>query len=249
MPDVKDAIILCGGAGSRLRAVMGDTPKSLADVAGRPVLEILLRQLQRHGLRRIILATGFKAGSIQSYFGEAFLGMELTYSAELSPLGTGGALRHAANRVESAFSLVMNGDSYTDVDLGTFIDFHRRSKADISVVVVPADERSDSGSVRIDSSGKVLQFQEKEAPLSGLYMNAGVYVLPRQALYEIPADVRVSLEREMFPQWICRGLSVMAFLHSGRCVDIGTPARYQTAQTLLADVEAEVSRAKEVVSE
>jgi D-glycero-alpha-D-manno-heptose 1-phosphate guanylyltransferase len=135
-----DAIILCGGAGLRLRPVTGDTPKSLARVSGRPFLETLLRQLQRYGFQRVILAIGHAGADIQSHFGESFCGIDVVYSNESSPLGTGGALRNAAGCVRSSSCLVINGDSYTDVDLDKFVANHLEAEADASVVVVPVND-------------------------------------------------------------------------------------------------------------
>ena len=97
-----DAIILCGGAGLRLRPITGAGPKSLAQVSGRPFLETLLRQLQRHGFQRVILAVGYAAADIQAYFGESFGGMNVEYSNEATPLGTGGAVRNAAGWLDRA---------------------------------------------------------------------------------------------------------------------------------------------------
>ena len=121
MPSTPDAILLCGGAGLRLRSVIGDAPKGMASVAGRPFLELLLRQLRRHGFERAILAVGYRKDVIQSHFGERAFGLHLAYSVESSPLGTGGALRNAADLIESDSVLIMNGDSYTDADLSEFV--------------------------------------------------------------------------------------------------------------------------------
>ena len=147
MPSVPDAILLCGGAGLRLRSVTGDGPKSMARIGGRPFLELLLRQLQRHGFRRVVLAVGYREDVIRSHFGDQAFGMRLAYSSESSPLGTGGALRKAAGLVESDCAFAMNGDSYTEANLSDVVSDYRSSKADASLVVVPADGRGDCGSV------------------------------------------------------------------------------------------------------
>ena len=102
----------------------------MADVAGRPFLELLLRQLRRHGFERAILAVGYQKDMIYSHFGERAFGLDLAYSVESCPLGTGGALRNAADLIESENVLIMNGDSYTDADLGEFVVDHREAKAD-----------------------------------------------------------------------------------------------------------------------
>src|SRR5215469_10396559 len=139
MRDTPDAILLCGGAGLRLRSVTGNAPKGLAHVAGRPFLELLLRQLHRHGLERAVLAVGHLGDVIHSHFGERAFGLDLAYSVESFPLGTGGALRNAVGLINSQHVLVMNGDSYTDADFCRFVADHCEARADASVLLVPAD--------------------------------------------------------------------------------------------------------------
>ncbi len=109
MPDLPDAIVLCGGAGVRLRSVTEGAPKSMAGIAGRPFLELLLKQLRRHGFDRVILAVGYQRDMIRERFGQWAFGLEVAYSVESSPLGTGGALRNAAGLVTSEGALIMNG--------------------------------------------------------------------------------------------------------------------------------------------
>jgi NDP-sugar pyrophosphorylase family protein len=236
-----DPIVLCGGAGLRLRSITAEGPKALADIAGRPFLELLLRQLRRHGFERAILAVGYRQDVIRSHFGTHAFGLELIYAAESSPLGTGGALRNAADLVPTKTFLVMNGDSYTDVDLFALMRKHGEAKADVSVVVVPGDGRSDCGSVSLDANGNLVQFAEKQGPGSAPYINAGLYVLSRLFLEGIPAGIQLSLEKDLFPRWIQDGARIKAFIHSGMCVDIGTPDRYRVAQQALASAEKEAA--------
>jgi mannose-1-phosphate guanylyltransferase len=239
MPKIPDIIILCGGKGLRLQSVIGEAPKGMAEVAGRPFLELLLRQLSRHGFRRAILAVGYQRDAIRMHFGDHAFGLDLVYSEEVSPLGTGGALRNAAERIASDSLVVMNGDSYTNVDLTHVLDHHRETAADATVVVIPADGRSDCGFVLLDGAGQMKSFDEKQAPADASYVNAGIYFLSRQMLLDIPAVEAVSLEREVLPRWLREGRKIEGFVHSGRCIDIGTPDRYSHAQSALADVEAE----------
>src|SRR5215469_18199337 len=124
MPSMPDAVLLCGGAGLRLRSVIGNTPKGMANVSGRPFLELLLRQLRRHGFDRAVLAIGYGGEAIRSYFGDQAFGLQLAYSVESCPLGTGGALRNAADMIESDDVLIMNGDSYTDANLQALVVDH-----------------------------------------------------------------------------------------------------------------------------
>jgi len=237
MPSATDAIILCGGAGLRLRSVTGEAPKSLASIGGRPFLDILLSQLRRHGFQHVILAIGYQRDLIRSYFDNRAIDLSLEYSIETTPLGTGGALRNAVDFVKSESVLIMNGDSYTDADLSGFMADYRETRADLSALVVPTDGRVDCGLVSVDTSGRVLGFKEKQSTTGMQYVNAGIYVVAKRMLYEIPPNQRVSLEEELFPLLLAKGKNIRAFHHSGRCIDIGTPERYLNAQEALASVE------------
>jgi NDP-sugar pyrophosphorylase family protein len=236
MRSVVDVILLCGGAGLRLRSVIGNAPKGMAEVGGRPFLELLLRQIKRHGFERVILAVGYQCDVIRKHFGERAFGLDVAYSVEASALGTGGALRNAARLATSKDALIMNGDSYTDADLHRFVTDHLASGAEVSVVVVPADGRGDCGTVNVHPNGRLAGFVEKESAANGRYANAGIYMASLQILNDIP-DGQVSLERELFPRWLEEGREIRAFVSPGTCVDIGTPERYGAAQDILATAE------------
>jgi NDP-sugar pyrophosphorylase family protein len=244
MPSAVDAVILCGGAGLRLRSVTGNAPKSLANIGGRPFLEILLSQLRRHGFQRVILAVGYQKDLIQEHFGDRAFGLELKYSIESAPLGTGGALRNAVDQIRSDTVLIMNGDSYTDGDLAAFVTDYRNAKADVSMLVVPADGRVDCGLVSLDSTAMVRGFKEKQSALGKQFVNAGIYMMPKHMLGGIQLGVQVSLEADLFPRWLAEGKYVRAFIHPGECIDIGTPERYQSAQLTLAGAEPAGDAAK-----
>lgn len=232
-----DAIVLCGGAGLRLRTANPNVPKSMSTIGGRPFLEILLKQLRRYGFERVILAVGYRKEAIRSHFGTRAFDLSLEYSEEDSPLGTAGALRRAADLVESDLSLVMNGDSYVDVDLEGFVKNHQETNAEASLVVVPKDQRADCGFVSVGEHGQVVEFKEKQFSPGRSYLNGGMYLISRILIFEIPPSTKISLEEEMFPKWIKSGKRVRAFPTSGMCVDIGTPDRYLQAQHMLMDVE------------
>ena len=239
MPSAFDAIVLCGGAGTRLRSVTGDAPKSLAMIGGRPFLDILLHQLRRHGFKRVILAVGYQRELIRSYLGDGDDVQSLRYSVETSPLGTGGALRNALDLVQSDAALIVNGDSYTDADLEAFVRDFVETEADVSVLVVPADCRVDCGLVAVDDAGRVLGFREKQSASGRQYVNAGIYIMSERVLSEIRPNAPISLESDLFPRWLAESKHIRAFLYDGECVDIGTPERYESAQTILANVETD----------
>jgi NDP-sugar pyrophosphorylase family protein len=210
----------------------------MAQIGGRPFLELLLRQLKRQGFSRVILSVGYKQEVIREHFGERALGLELVYSIETSPLGTGGALREAANYISTETALVMNGDSYTDVDLSCLVREHAGNDADVTVVVIP-ETRSDAGSVVLDRNGKVKAFAEKRHVPESRYLSAGIYMLSKDFIASIPQGSKISLEEQLFPQWLADGKSIEGFVYQGQCLDIGTPERYQKAQLALEKVESE----------
>jgi mannose-1-phosphate guanylyltransferase len=236
MRSVPDAIVLCGGAGTRLRTVT-DGPKAMVSVGSRPFLELLLRQLRRWDIERVILAVGHQRDAIRNHFGHSAFGLQIVYSPELTPLGTGGALGNAAHLVSSSATLVLNGDSYTDADLHRFMSYHQDSGADMSMLLVPHDGREDCGTVSVDADGRLLDFQEKQPGTGPRYVNAGIYVLGRETLFDIPSGMQISLERELLPKWLAQGKPIRALVDPAACYDIGTPERYQNAEALLAAAE------------
>jgi len=214
----------------------------MATVAGRPFLELLLRQLHRYGFSRVLLAVGYQKDAIRAHFGAEVYGLHLVYSEEASPLGTGGALRNTLDKIQSDTILVMNGDSYTDIDLARFVDEHREGHADVSVAIVPADGRLDCGYAFVDGTGKLTRFAEKTAGAGEPFLNAGIYLLSRSLVMEIPSGIQTSLESEVLPRWLEQGRSVRAFAGPDACVDIGTPERFEKAQKALANVEQHPGR-------
>ncbi len=226
-----DAVILVGGKGTRLRSVVRDRPKPMADVAGRPFVEWLLLDLRLQGIRRVILSTGYRGSAIESYFGDgADWDMELVYSPEPRPLRTAGAIRHALKHVRSEAFFAMNGDSYCPVDLKAMVEVHSQQRARATMWLVPMPDCSRYGSVVVGSNGVVHQFREKLEGTGPGLVNAGVYLLDRDLVAAIPAGQQLSLERDFFPELVERGL--YALIGDGPLTDIGTPESYREAQRL-----------------
>lgn len=225
------AAILAGGLGTRLRSLVSDRPKVLAPVGGRLFLAYLLEQLASAGIRRATLCTGYLGEQIETAFGHHYGSLQLLYSRERQPLGTAGALRAALPLLESDPILVLNGDSYCEVDLAAFVAWHRSQRASGSLVVVPLEDVSRFGSVEFDETGRILSFGEKRRGGTG-WINAGVYLLNRNVLEVVAPDGPVSLESEVFPVWVGNGLH--AYAQGRRFVDIGTPASYAAAASLFA---------------
>jgi len=220
--------ILAGGLGTRLRSAVSNRPKVLAEVRGRPFLAYLLDQLTTAGLRNVILCTGYLGEEIQAVFGNSYGSLSLSYSQEGHPLGTGGALRLAMPLFNSYPILVMNGDSFCQVNLSSFYHYHHEHSAVATLVLTEVSDGSRYGRVHVDANGLVVKFDEKDEKKGPGRINAGVYLMNHQMVLSIPADCPVSLEREVFPSWIGRGL--YGYSCGGRFLDIGTPEEYEIAE-------------------
>ncbi len=235
-PDLWDqvtAVILAGGLGLRLRPVLADRPKVLAPVQQRPFVTFLLDRLAAVSLPSVILLTGYRAEQVQQALGSTCAGLELIYSVEPQPLGTGGALRWALPKLATPTVLLLNGDSYCDVDLAALLAFHRRHQADLTLTLVEVAQVDRFGQVEVFGNGRVQRFAEKPASAGSGWINAGVSLLERSLLAEIPAERPLSLERDLLPGWVA-GKKVFGCCWSGAFLDIGTPASYAAANAFFA---------------
>lgn len=224
-----DVIVLAGGFGTRLRSLFSDRPKILVPINGVPFLRCYVDWLRGFGARRIVLSLGYLADLVTQYIqSENWNGLEIETHVEASPLGTGGAVRDALPLIRSETALVTNGDSVARVDLCRFVEFHRRKNARVSMVLTHQPDVSQSGVVETASDDSVTSFAEKpERSAAGGYINAGLYLMHREAIAEIPGGRPVSIERDVFPKFCGRGFYAMkgefAF------IDIGTPESYGRA--------------------
>jgi len=212
-----------------LRSVVGDRPKVLAPVFERPYLTYVLDRLAKAGCGEVVLLTGHRADQVYQALGESYGGMRLVHSAEPAPLGTGGALRRALPHLISRLVLVLNGDSWCDVNLADFCAFHRRKATRLSLVLSPSAECARYGRVRVTADGRVREFGEKRETGGG-WINAGIYLLDRRLIEEITEGGPVSLERDLLPAWMMRRERVHGFFCTGRFIDIGTPESYAEAE-------------------
>jgi D-glycero-alpha-D-manno-heptose 1-phosphate guanylyltransferase len=224
------AAILAGGRGTRLQSVVADRPKVLAEVHGRPYLTYLLDELERAGLREVVLLTGYQANQVRDTLGAAYGTLRLVHSPEPTALGTGGALRHALTKLSSPVALLLNGDSWCDVDLTELWSFHRRKAADLSMALIATRNAGRYGRVLVGPNEEVEHFEEKAGDTPG-WMNAGVYLIDRGLIEAIPADMPLSLERDLIPHWLEQYKRVFGYRHVGRFLDIGTPESYAAAAT------------------
>lgn len=228
------AAILAGGLGTRLRSVITNQPKVLAEVSGAPFLEIVLRQIKEAGITKVVLCTGYLANQIESTFGYQWHGLELIYSKENCPLGTAGALRLAFPCLSEQTVLVLNGDSFYRGRLDLLITSHNELQARTTLLLARVENTGRFGTVEIASSGAVQRFAEKDQTRVGPgWVSAGVYVMEREVIAMVPQGRSVSLERETFPALIGSGL--FAFCGKGQFLDIGTPESYGQASQFVVE--------------
>ena len=226
-----EAILLCGGLGTRLRSVVSDRPKPMADIAGKPFLHYLVKMLSESGVRHLIFALGYMGEQIEAYFqsGEDY-GLSISYSYEDSPLGTGGAIRNALSKVSGENVLVLNADTYFRTDYESLLREQLKNKAAMTIASRKIEDISRYGAILKDESGRILRWNEKmssdqaEAPCPG-EINGGIYVMQKSLIEKIP-EGKQSLENDCIPAWLKDGVYLQAISSDGYFMDIGIPEDY-----------------------
>jgi mannose-1-phosphate guanylyltransferase len=232
------AFVLCGGQGARLRSVVADRPKSMALISGMPFLQLLLDHLRSQGVDDVVLGTGYMAEQIESYFGSGNkLGLHIRYSREHEPLGTGGALKLAEPLVSDPL-LVLNGDSHVEWRFGPMLGMLTEKQAEMVIALQAVADASRFGSVAIGQDGRITEFVEKGVAAGPGLINAGVYLVRKQIIRDLPADRVISLERDVFPRLLDR--RVYGFVCTGLFIDIGIPEDLERAQTLYSGARAQL---------
>jgi D-glycero-alpha-D-manno-heptose 1-phosphate guanylyltransferase len=231
MRDDITAVVLAGGLGTRLRSEVADRPKVLAEVAGQPFIERIFAQLEDFGVTKVVLCVGYMADKIEELYGTSYGSLSISYSHENTLLGTAGAVRFALKSVHTAYALVLNGDSFCSFDLNAFEDYVAERNAHAAVLLTQVDDTGRYGSVVVNELGAITSFIEKSGAAGAGLINAGVYLIKRSVIAEIPVGRVLSLEKDIFPSWIGRGF--YGFAASSRLfIDIGTPQSFHTAQTI-----------------
>lgn len=242
MHDVK-AVLLVGGLGTRLRSVVPFAPKVLAEVGKGSFLELLIQQLRSQGVHRLILCTGYLADQVESRFGDGKgWGVEIEYSKEEKALGTAGAVKRAQQYLEDVPEfVVMNGDSFLELDFHKLMEFHRGHEAMATIAVLRVEDTGRYGTVQVDANDRVTGFTEKTGSDAPGMVNGGVYIFNHFVLDYIP-EQPASLEKDVFPRLLDRG--VYAQEQHGIFIDIGTPADYVRAQELCDSLNEAASRGR-----
>src|SRR6186713_63906 len=223
------AILLAGGKGTRLRPLTIHTPKPIVPIFNRPFLHYqidLLKQVPE--IDEVILSLNYQPRRIEEIFGDgADAGIKIRYVVEPAPLGTGGAVKYAGDKLTESV-VVFNGDVLTQIDLAAVLRLHRERKAKATIVLTPVDNPRAYGLVETDAQGNIQRFLEKpgEDEITCNTINAGIYVLEPDTFDRIPKETAWSIERSYFPSLIERGETFVAYIDQGYWIDIGTPAKY-----------------------
>jgi len=226
------ALILAAGFGVRLREIVHGRPKHLAPVNGQPFLRHLIVMLKKKGVSEVVLAVGYLAQHIIDEFSQPVKGLEIKFSEDNRPLGTGGSLKKAQRFFKQSF-LVINGDTYLDIDYRRLLLNHQQSKT--LITIVGTARHKNKGGIIIPQGNKVGQFipdPQTNIPGSSL-RNAGVYAVSPQIFDFIPADTKISLEKEIIPSLLKTKRAVNLFEINKSFIDIGSPQSYHEAQKLL----------------
>ncbi len=223
-----DIVILAGGLGKRLAAVTGGGQKVLVEVNGKPFLSILIDYITSQGGRRFILCTGHGAEDVEKNLAQSHKGVELVFSREEEPLGTGGAIKKGSALVKTDQFLAMNGDCFCVIDYNKFIDFHLKQKSNATLAVTRVDDARDYGTIEIDKNKNILAFKEKQPDAKAAFINTGTYCLKRGAFDLVETPLKFSIEYNFFPYLVNNRF--YGFEVENKFIDIGTPERYAWAQ-------------------
>jgi D-glycero-alpha-D-manno-heptose 1-phosphate guanylyltransferase len=229
-----DLILLTGGLGTRLREVIGENQKVIANVDGVPFLLLLLQYVYKQGFRRVVLALGYHADHVIQIIEHSNLpkDLEVIFSVETARLGTAGAIRLASQYIKSKTVFIQNGDSFCDIDYQKMLEHHNAKDADVTVAVSQANDRKDVGMIQLDQFSNIISFSEKDNLIDGLYESSGIYIMNQSAINVIPLNEEFSIEEDFFAKKVFK--KFIGYVSMSKALDIGTKERFTQAQTALS---------------
>ncbi len=213
------AIVLAGGFGTRLRSVVADRPKPMALINNKPFLEYILDKLNSEGFNKVVLAVGYMHEFIENHFKNRYKNLDVIYSIEDEPLGTGGCIKKAFDYIDEEYAYVLNGDTYFDIDL-----VNMKTKSSIMIACKYFENFSRYGKVIIENN-KIISFKEKEENQTG-YINAGIYLMKKDIFEGYNLSTKFSLENDFFNKYMDK-LSIDAYQSDNYFMDIGIPEDYK----------------------
>jgi D-glycero-alpha-D-manno-heptose 1-phosphate guanylyltransferase len=230
---IREAIILAGGLGTRLRSAVPDLPKCMAPVAGQPFISYVIKYLAEAGVNRFIFSLGYLHEAIEDYLATAFPQLEKIYVIESTPLGTGGAIQKSVDAALGEHVLVLNGDTIFKANLSALSQLHQQTEADCTLSLKPMHHFDRYGVVDINEQQAVLRFQEKKFYEQGL-INGGVYALRVASLLQADFPEKFSFEKDYLACFAERRQKLVGHVDEAYFIDIGIPEDFARAQTELA---------------
>ena len=235
---IKEAILLAGGLGTRLRSAVPELPKCLAPVRGRPFIAYVTEYFRQQGIERFIFALGYKSDYFDDFFRTEFPDGGYAVSLEDAPLGTGGAIRQACGLSNEKTVLILNGDTFFRIGLNALSDFHAEKRADCSLCLKPMENFDRFGVVELDDEARVTKFREKQYYQTGL-INGGVYALDRAAFMGEKWPQVFSFEKDYLEKTVTgpgakdcpvAGKRLFGMVQPAYFIDIGIPEDYRRVQ-------------------
>ncbi|MBR4954140.1 MAG: nucleotidyltransferase family protein [Oscillospiraceae bacterium] len=240
-----DAVIMAGGEGTRLKSVTGDTPKPMALLCGKPILEHILLLLKQNGITNVCISLRYRPEAIISYFGSGkSLGMNIRYNIEDRPLGTAGGVKACLNHSFSDSFLVISGDCACDFDLRRLMAAHMVRNNAVTMALFPCASPLRFGTVLTDVSGRIVSFTEKpnwSRVVSDL-VNTGIYIIDRKVMSHVPDGKPFDFSKELFPLLMSKGYSLGGIVMKGYWCDIGTPREYHSCNLDALDGKLNLSQ-------
>ncbi len=228
---LKEAIILAGGFGTRLQAVVSDVPKPMAPINNEPFLNYVFDYLLHYKIEHVVLSTGYLADKISEHYKNEFQGIKISYTKEETPLGTGGGIRLAMTKCYTSDVLVLNGDSFFDVNIIDHFNNHISKQSDCSLALRKVDNAARYGTILLGIENAIEMFKEKDNIEQAGLINGGVYILNRKLyLSKTNEAVPFSIEKDFYESRI-NELHIFGFEYDGYFIDIGIPEDYNKAQT------------------
>lgn len=231
------AIILAGGFGTRLQAVVKDVPKPMADISSKPFLVYLLQHLKSCGITKVVISVGYLQEKIIEYFGNSYLDLEISYAKEDKPLGTGGAIVNSLKFIDkNQPCFVINGDSFLLIDYKKFFEFYQKKKSQLAIVLRKMNDCSRYGNVVFNDEYLITSFEEKSEQKKSGFINGGIYLFDPKIFEKFPLPEKFSFEVDFLMKYLYE-IQPQAFITDEYFIDIGIPADYQKAQDELPTLD------------
>ena len=224
-----EAIILAGGFGTRLKGVLDNIPKPMAPIKGRPFLEYLLDDLILAGFQRVILSVGHLHSTISNHFGEKYKTLELVYSIEDEPLGTGGAIIMALKYTHSNPVFIINGDTLFKINYSMMMENYRENIVDIVIALKSMKDCGRYGTIKISGQNTIIEFREKNPEIKEGLINGGIYLIHKNIFDTWDLPQKFSLEKDFFEKYV-HEMNIKVCISEGYFLDIGIPEDYKRAQ-------------------